>query len=435
VRGTLVALLFAALPAAAADPGVVVLRGGRVVTVSGPVLEKGIVVLSAGKIAAIGPDVPLPPGATVVDVSGQTVYPGLIDALTTVGLTEISSVRASMDVTEVRDFNPQVKALVALNPHTAYIPVARANGITAVQAAPQGKAISGQAAVLRLSGTTPDALTVKAASSMQMTYPGGAASDDDEEAADKSDDEPETYTVADRLEKKQENQKKALEKIANLLDEARAYGAAVDAAAAGTAVTPKPDPVLEGLVAVVRGTLPLEIRADNEADIRGAVAFAEARGLKLTIAGGLEAWRCADLLKQKDVAVLVKVLRLPRRRSDPYDAAYANAAVLQKAGVRFAIVTDDDAFCRNLPFEAAMARAYGLAPEAALRAITLAPAEILGVADRMGSLDVGKDANVIVATGDIMDGRSRVTRVFIDGAEQSLETRHTRLYDAFKDRP
>jgi imidazolonepropionase-like amidohydrolase len=165
------------------------------------------------------------------------------------------------------------------------------------------------------------------------------------------------------------------------------------------------------------------------------VAFAEARGLKLTITGGLEAWRCAELLKQRDVAVLLKVLRLPLRRSDPYDAAYANAAVLQRAGVRFAIVTDEDANCRNLPYEAAMARAFGLTPEQALRAITLSAAQILGVADRMGSLEVGKDANVIVADGDVMDHRSHVTRVFIDGVAQSLETRHTRLYDAFKARP
>ena len=435
MKRALLVLVMAALPAAAADPTVVVLRGGRIVPVSGPVIEKGVVVLSGGKIAAVGADVAVPPGATVIDVQGQTVYPGLIDALSQVGLTEISSVRATNDTTEVRDFNPQVKAWVALNPYTSHIPVARANGITAVQSVPQGKPISGQAAVIRLAGTTPDALTVKAASSMQMTYPGGAVSDDDDDDDAEKSDDADTYTLADRLKEKKDNQKKALDKIANLLDEAKAYGAAVDAAAGGKAETPKPDPVLEGLVAVVRGTLPLEIRADNEDDIRGAVAFAEAHGLKLTIAGGLEAWRCADLLKQKDVAVLLKVLRLPRRRSDPYDAAYANAAVLQKAGVRFAIVTDDDAFCRNLPFEAAMARAFGLGADNALRAITLSPAEILGVADRMGSLDAGKDANVVVANGDIMDNRTRVTHVFIDGVEQSLETRHTRLADAFRDRP
>jgi imidazolonepropionase-like amidohydrolase len=129
------------------------------------------------------------------------------------------------------------------------------------------------------------------------------------------------------------------------------------------------------------------------------------------------------------------VLRLPRRRSDPYDAAYANAAVLHRAGVRFAIVSASDSNSRNLPYEAAMARAFGLPADAALRAITLTPAEIYGVAERLGSLEVGKAANLVVASGDIMDARSRVEAVFIDGVEQSLETRHTLLYEQFRSRP
>jgi imidazolonepropionase-like amidohydrolase len=176
------------------------------------------------------------------------------------------------------------------------------------------------------------------------------------------------------------------------------------------------------------------MRADTEEDIRGAVAFASQHGVKLVIAGGLEAWRCADLLKQKDVAVLTNVDRLPRRRSDAYDAAYANPAALHRAGVRFAIVSDDASQSRNLPYEAAMARAFGLPAEAALRAITLSPAEIFGVADRIGSITVGKAANLFLATGDVMDARVTVTDVFIDGVPQSLETRHTRLYREFKDR-
>jgi imidazolonepropionase-like amidohydrolase len=132
--------------------------------------------------------------------------------------------------------------------------------------------------------------------------------------------------------------------------------------------------------------------------------------------------------------VLVNVDRLPRKESDAYDAAYSNPAALHRAGVAFAIVSDDASQSRNLPYEAAMARAFGLPAEAALRAITLSPAEIFGLADHMGSLEPGKDANLFVASGDIMDHRSQVTHVFIDGVEQSLETRHTRLYKQFKDR-
>jgi imidazolonepropionase-like amidohydrolase len=177
------------------------------------------------------------------------------------------------------------------------------------------------------------------------------------------------------------------------------------------------------------------MRADAEEDIRGALRFAAAQGLKLVLAGGLEAWRCADLLKEKDVPVLLSVNRLPRRESDRYDAAFTNAAALHRAGVRFAIVSDDAFDARSLPYEAAMARAYGLPAEAALRAITLSPAEIFGVAGRMGTLEAGKDATVIVTTGDVMDPRTEVTHVFVDGAAQPTETRHTRLYLEFKDRP
>ena len=177
------------------------------------------------------------------------------------------------------------------------------------------------------------------------------------------------------------------------------------------------------------------MRADEEKEIRASVRFASENGLKLVIAGGLEAWRCIDVLKEKDVAVLLKVERLPSRESDPYDAPYANAAALQRAGVRFAIVSDDSENVRNLPYEAAMAAAYGLSEEQALRAITLSPAEIFGAADRIGSIAPGREANLVLATGDILDTRTQVTHVFIEGVQQSLETRHTRLYERYKDRP
>jgi imidazolonepropionase-like amidohydrolase len=175
--------------------------------------------------------------------------------------------------------------------------------------------------------------------------------------------------------------------------------------------------------------------ADAQEDIRAAVKFAQERGLKLILSGAIDAWRCADVLKQANVPVLIKVDRLPRRESDPYDAAYANAAVLQRAGVRFAIVSDDSENVRNLPYEAAMAAAYGLNPAEALRAITLSPAEIFGAADRIGQIAPGREANLVLATGDILDARTQVTRVLIGGVEQSLETRHTRLYERYRDRP
>jgi imidazolonepropionase-like amidohydrolase len=421
-------LTLGATGALAADTYVI--RNARIVTVSGPTIENGSVVVSNGKIAAAGADVVAPPGASVLDATGKTVYPGMIDALTKLGLREIELVQASVDTTEVGDINPQAKAWVALNPHSELLPVARANGVLAALSAPEGGLISGQGALIRLTGTTPDAMTVKAPTALLMAYPSGNPST---EASAAGEHKPDELPLRKREEEKKRNVDRDLARLRNLFENAKAYGAALESAGKGE--PPKPDPVLEALAPFARGAAPLILRADNEEEIRGAVAFASERGLRPIVAGGLEAWRCAPLLKEKDVTVLLKVLRLPRKRSDPYDAAYANAAILHQAGVRFAIVTDDDEFVRNLPYEAAMARAFGLPPDAALRAITLSPAEILGVADRLGSIEPGKDANLVVATGDIMDHRTEVTHVFIDGVPQSLETRHTRLYEQFKNRP
>ena len=419
-----------AFDALAADT---VIRNARIVTVSGPVIERGSVLISGARIAAIGADVAVPPGAVVIDGSGKTVYPGLIDGLTRIGLVEIGQGAAgTVDSNETGDVNPHAKAWVAVHPHSELIPVARANGVTAVLSAPGGGLISGQSALIRLAGSTPESLVVKTPVGMHMVFPTGRPSFDFAQAAQQ---DPELRTFDERQRERRRNQEKDLAKLKNLLEEAKAYGAALEAAKAGQAERPKPDPVMEALAPVARGELAVVMRADNEEDIKAAVKFADERKLKLIVAGGLEAWRCTELLKQKDVPVLVNVDRLPRRESDAYDAAYANAAALQRAGVRFAIVSDDASQVRNLPYEAAMARAYGLSADAAIRSITLSPAEIFGVQSRMGSLETGKDANLFLATGDIMDHRSQVTHVFIDGVPQSLETRHTRLYNEFKARP
>ena len=421
-----VAPLVATVALAADAPRTIAIRGARIVTVSGPVIEKGTIVLSGGKIAAVGADASVPAGAEVIDGTGKTVYPGLINGLTTLGLTEISSVAGSVDTTETGDINPQARAWLAVQPHSELIPIARANGTTVVLTAPLGGLVSGQSALLRLAGSTPEALTVKQPVAMHMVYPTGRPSF----SLARLFEEPELKTFEERLKDRRLTQEKDMRRLGNLIEDARALGQR-----RGANVPSDVDLAEEALGAVARGELPVVMRADGEDEIRGAVRFAGEHGLKLIIAGGLEAWRCADLLKEKDVPVLLSVDRLPRRESDRYDAAFTNPSVLHRAGVRFAIVSDDAADIRNLPYEAAMARAYGLPAEVALRAITLSPAEIFGVADRMGALAVGKDADVFVATGDVMDTRTQVTHVFVDGIAQSLETRHTRLYREFKDRP
>jgi imidazolonepropionase-like amidohydrolase len=420
-----------ALPALAAAQQVpLAIRGARVVTVSGPVIEKGTVLVERGRIAAVGADaeVTVPAGATVVDGAGKTLYPGLVDALTTLGLTEVQAVQATVDTTEVGDLNPQAHAWIALHPDSELIPVARANGVTTVVSAPAGGLVSGQSALVRLTGTTPAAMVLKAPVALHVVYPSGRPPAD----VSRLFEEPELKTLAERVKEQEKNQKKALDRLASLLAEAKAHSAAEKEASRSA---PETSLVLDALAPFARGEAPVVIRADQEKEIRASVRFAADNGLKLVIAGGLDAWRCIDALKEKDVPVLLKVERLPERESDPYDAPYANAAALKRAGVRFAIVSDDSENVRNLPYEAAMAAAYGLGETEALRAITLSPAEILGAADAVGSIAPGREANLVLATGDILDTRTEVTHVFIQGVAQSLETRHTRLYDRYKERP
>ena len=315
--------------------------GARIVSVSGPVLEKGTVLVANGKVAAVGASVVVPPGATVIDAGGATLYPGLIDGLTAIGLQEIQSVPGSVDTREIRGVNAEARAWVAINPSSEAIAVARANGITTALTAP----VTGQSALIRLAGTSALELVLKAPVALHMVYPTGRPPFDISRLFE----EPELKTLEERQKEKKKNQEKELQQLKNLLEAAKAHAAAVAAAPTGEGEALKPDLSLEALAPFARGELPVIVRADDEADIRGALAFAKERGLKLILAGGLEAWRCADVLKASDVAVLLNVERLPGRRSDAYDAAYTVPARLHEAGVRFAIVSDETAQSRNLP--------------------------------------------------------------------------------------
>lgn len=429
-RFCMVAILaaFALAPVAsdAADAPIVI-TGARVVTVSGGILENASIVIQNGKISSVGSGLTAPAGARTIDGRGKTVYPGLFDGLTTLGLAEVTQGAAgTVDTNETGDVNPHAKAWVAFHPDSELLPVARAFGITTALSAPGGGLISGQSAVIKTVGDTPAALTVKGPVAMHMRYPTGAPVIDFSQGPPNQ--EPRTFEQ--RVSERKRNQEKELLKLKGLLEEARAYG---EGLASGALL--KVDLPMEALALAASGKIPVVMRANAEADIRGAIKFANESKVKLIIAGAAEAWRCVDDLKKNDVAVLIGVNQVPTREADPYDAAYANAATLHKAGVRFAIVTDDASNSRNLPLEAAMAHAYGLPRDVAIRAITLSPAEILGVASTLGSIEPGKAATMIMTNGDILDHRTNITTVIIDGKETSLENKHQRLYDRYKARP
>jgi imidazolonepropionase-like amidohydrolase len=406
-----------------------VIRGAHVVTVSGAEIENATVVITGGRISAVGAGVSAPAGAQVIDASSLWVYPGMIDAGTNMGLNEVSSVGATIDTSELGDMNPNVAAIWAVNPSSSHIAVTRVEGVTSVLSMPSGGTISGQAAFINLAGSTPREMAVAPNAALVIDFPrvgggGGFAAFQLAQQGITQD----ALTARDRR----------VEELRRMFRDAEAYGRAQDAYAKDPKSVPRPptDLKLAALVPYARGERPIIFRAERDRDIRGAIRFAEELKLKPVIIGGSEAWKTAQFLKEKNVPVILdSVLNLPLREDDPYDSLYENAARLQAAGVRFCISTGDSgAHVRDLPFHAGMAAAYGLPKTEALKAVTLYPAQILGVADRVGSVEQGKIANLVVTDGDILEARTHVRHLFIAGRQIPLVSRHTMLYDQFKDR-
>ena len=410
--------------------GVFAIRNARIVTVTGPDIENGTVVIRDGKIEAVGASVNVPAGAQTIDGSGLSVYPGMIDAGTNMGLVEVpQGANGTVDLAETGDLNPNAKAIIAVNPHSAHIAVTRVEGITNAVTAPEGGLISGQAALINLLGTSSKEMAVVPYAALVINYPriagggGGGFGFLQQQPAN----------LAETL----EANAREVDRIRKMLRDAEAYGRAQDAYAKDRSL-PRPDRnvVLESLVPYVRGEQPVIFRAEREAEIRGAIRFAEEMKLKPIILGGNDAWKVASLLKEKNVPVILTgVFSLPLREDDFYDTLYENAAKLQQAGVRFCISTGDaGAEVRNLPLYAGMAAAYGLSKADALKSVTLYPAQIMNVADRLGSIEVGKLANLVVTDGDLLEIRTHIRYLFIDGRPVVLTSRHTELNDAFKNR-
>ena len=409
--------------------GVFAIRNARIVTVSGPDIENGTIVIRDGKIEAVGATVSIPAGAQTIDGTGLSVYPGMIDAGTNMGLVEVpQGANGTVDTAEVGDLNPNAKAIIAVNPHSAHIAVTRVEGITNTLTAPAGGLISGQAALINLLGTAPKEMAVLPQAALVINYPrigggGGGGFGPPQPPANLS----ETLTANERQ----------LDEIRKMLRDAEAYGRAQDAYAKDKSL-PRPDRnvVLEPLVPYVRGDQLVIFRADREAEIRGALRFADEMKLKPIILGGEDAWKVAGLLKEKNVPVILTGLfSLPSREDDPYDVLYESPAKLQQAGVRFCISTGDAGpEVRNLAQYAGMAAAFGLSKADAVKSVTLYPAQIMNVADRLGSIETGKMANLVVTDGDLLEIRSNIKYLFIDGRPVGLTSRHTELNEAFKNR-
>ena len=398
----------------------IALKGATIHPVSGPEIASGTILFDKGKITALGADVPIPRGTDVIDLSGKDIYPGFISANSVLGLMEVGAARATLDIAESGMINPNVRALSSINPDSELIPVARSNGILTAHVVPEGGLVSGQSAVIRMDGWTPEELTVRSPAAMHVHWPYLTINRD--------------VRAPKSIKDQQKDIDKAVKQIRESFQTARSYWQARKAGTPGF----KSDLRWEALMPVFDGTLPLFVHANTVAQIEAALAWAKEAQLKIVLVGGQDAWRMASQLKETDTAVIITLsTALPSRRDDGYDSTFGNAARLREAGVRFCMAMNgrnsEAPHERNLPYEASMASAFGLPKEEALKAVTLYPAQILGIADQLGSLEIGKAATFIITSdGDPLDFPTHVEAAYIDGRLIDINNRQTRLRDKYK---
>lgn len=408
----------------------ILLTGATLHTASGPTLTNASLLMRDGKIAALGERLSDKADQTV-DLKGRHVFPGLIAPVTVLGLIEIDAVRATRDTTETGEYHPDVYSWIAVNPDSELIPVARANGYTHAQPIPLGGLVSGHSSVIALAGWTIEDLAVKRAAALHVFWPSFDLDTRAKPAGAKKD---KSKSIEDQIKERD----KQLKELDDFLTEAEAYAKAKSAAKDPNSF--KVVPAWEAMLPLLRGEEPLFLHADETRQIRSAVEWTVRRKYRASLAGGRDAWRVAELLATNHIAVAFEhVFSQPARDTDAYDVHFAAPALLAKAGVKVAFAGGTGEFgasgIRNIPYAAAQAVAFGLSHDEALRGLTLYPAQMLGVADRLGSLEVGKEASLLVADGDILDIRTHVTRMWIAGKEVSLESRHTRLYEKYRNRP
>ena len=400
-----------------AAPGLVwAIVNARIHPIASATIERGTIVIRGSKIEAVGANVQVPSGARTVDAGGADVYPGFINARTTMGLNEPGP-RGFEDINEMHDYNPQLRTRVAYHAESDTIAVTRTNGVTTVAVMPGGGIFGGEVAVMNLDGWTWEEATLRANAGIQFNFPalGGGGGRGGRGAAGGG------GATFEQIKKVRDDR---LADISRTFALARAYAKGGPDRAR--------DLVLEALVPVVEGRLPLLTNVSGEGNIRDAVAFAEREKVKIVIAGGTDASQVASLLKEKNIPVILGTVLTPPASEDAFHAAtYQNAGGLAKAGVKVAFATSDAAYARNLPFHAAMSVAWGMDRNEALKALTVNAAEILGVADRVGSLEAGKDANLFVSKGDPLEAKSHVTHVVIQGKDVGLDNKHLALYQKY----
>ncbi len=405
----------------------VVLRGATIHTVTKGTITNGTIVLDRGKITAVGgADVAVPRGAKIVDVSGKHIYPGLIDAYSTVGITEIGSVDVSNDIGELGDFNPNVRADVAVNAESRHIGTTRSAGVLVAFSTPEGGVISGLSSALSLEGWTWEEMSMKGAAALNVKWPdpnerprggrGGGGGPGGRGGPPQA--PPKTYA-------------EQVQQIKDWFGEARAYR---DAVKSGQTV--RTDARYAAMIPAIDGKIPVVVAAEGAAQINDAITWGKAEGVKLVIRGGRDALFAADRLKAENVPViLTSTMSAPDRQYESYDNAYATPAKLHAAGVKFAIAGGAGGlYSYRLPWEAGVAVAFGLPEEEALKAVTINAAEFMGIADKVGSLEVGKEGTLLITSGTPLDMMSNIEQSYIQGREINMMDIHKFFFQKYMEK-
>lgn len=423
----LMALPTVAQPISEGRPGTFALTDCRIETVTNGTIESGTVVIANGRIEAVGAAVQIPAGATLIPCDGGTIYPGMIEGGSKLGLLEIAALDETRDFREVGAVTPHMQAITAVNPASTHIPITRVNGVTASLATPAGGLIPGTAALISLQGHTP--------AQMDLGFRGVIIDFPSSAQRGRFD----RRSAEDR--RKQATEQR--EKLDETFDQAELF-ARIEAAEPEPDVVREYVPEMEALLPVVRGEIPLLIEVNQAQDILAAIEWIEKRGLQAVLTGAIDGWRVADRLAASGIPVITgPVHAIPLRESDRYDMPYANAGLMHQAGVQVALRTtslgmNDVHNTRNLPFHAAFAAAYGephgFGRQQALEAVTIVPARIFGIDGEVGSIETGKRATLFVASGDPFETATQITHLFIDGYRLPIASRQTELYEEYLDR-
>lgn len=384
----------------------IALVGGTIYTVSDGVIENGTIVFEDGVITAIGTNVQIPMSAERVDVSGKEIYPGMIDTYTRMGIYEIGAVGMTVDINETGDFNPNVMPEIAFNPESRHIGTARTNGVLTAVTTPGGGIISGQSSAMMLDGWSWADMILDSGTGMMVNWP--SADDDD---------------YGDEL----------LE-LHDFVAGAKAYHKAKEAFMNGNGPRVENDSRLEAMDGIISGDQPVVVEADEMREIQDAIAWADGQDFRIIIMGGRDSHYIADFLVEKDVPVIItSVLDAPDRDWEAYDDVYSLPSKLHDAGVEFAIAGGSSApYTFRLRHEAGTAAAYGLPLDEALKAVTLAPAQILGIDHRVGSLEVGKDATLLITTGNPLEYSTQFDQSYIEGRKIDMTDAHRQLYQKYR---